>query len=90
VEVTIKELESGSPLGQMHVPKEAERVTRSVARSGLAYLLLVRLYGHDEALSQEGSLFKLKERIAEEVAQEAVTRTELIWQRQLKPYKHVA
>jgi hypothetical protein len=48
------------------------------------------LYGHDEALSKEWSLFKRKERVAEEVAQEAVTRTELKWQRKLKQYKHVA
>jgi len=86
----IKELKSGLHLGQMQVTKEAERVTRSVALSVLAYLLLVRLYGHDEALSKEWSLFKLKERVAEEVAQEAVTRTELKWQRKLKQYKHVA
>jgi hypothetical protein len=74
----------------MQVTKEAERVTRSVALSVLAYLLLVRLYGCDAALSQEWSLFKLKERFAEEVAQDAVTRTELKWQRKLKQYKHVA
>jgi Transposase DDE domain len=90
VEVTIKELKSGLHLGQMQVTKEAERVTRSVALSVLAYLLLVRLYGCDAALSQEWSLFKLKERFAEEVAQDAVTRTELKWQRKLKQYKHVA
>jgi len=46
----------------MQVTKEAERVTRSVALSVLAYLLLVRLYGHDEALCKEWSRFKLKER----------------------------
>ena len=90
IEVTIKELKSGLHLGQMQVTKEAERVTRSVNLSVLAYLLLVRLYGHDEALSKEWSLFKLKERFAEEVAQDAVTRTELKWQRKLKQYRHVA
>jgi hypothetical protein len=47
-----------------------------VALSVVAYLLLVRLYGCDAALSQEWSLFKLKEHFAEEVAQDAVTRTE--------------
>jgi hypothetical protein len=90
VEVTIKELKSGLHLGQMQVTKEAERVTRSVALSVVAYLLLVRLYGCDAALSQEWSLFKLKEHFAEEVAQDAVTRTELKWQRKLKQYQHVA
>ena len=38
----------------MQVTKEAERVTRSVALSVLAYLLLVRLYGYDEALCKDG------------------------------------
>jgi hypothetical protein len=90
VEVTIQELKSGVPLGQRPVTTEAERVTRSVALSVRASLLLVRLYGGDAALSQEWSLFKLKERFAEEVAQDAVTRTELKWQRKLKQYKHVA
>jgi hypothetical protein len=90
VEVTSKELKSGLHLGQMQVTKEAERVTRAVALLVLAYLLLVRLYGGDAALRQEWSLFKLKERFAEEVAQDAVTRTELKWQRKLKQYKHVA
>lgn len=90
IEVTIKELKSGLHLGQMQVTKEAERVTRSVALSVLADLLLVRWYGHDEALSQDWSLFKLKQRFAEEVAQDAVTRTELKWQRKLKQYRHVA
>jgi Transposase DDE domain len=90
IEVTIKELKSGLHLGQMQVTKEAERVTRSVALSVLAYLLLVRLYGDDEALSKEWSVFKLKERFAEEVAQDAVRRTELKWQRKLKQYRHVA
>ena len=33
-----------------------------MALSVLAYLLLVRLYGRDEALTKEWSLFKLKER----------------------------
>jgi hypothetical protein len=90
VEVTIQELKSGLHLGQMQVTKEAERVTRAVALSVMAYLLLVRLYGCDAVLSQEWSLFKLKERFAEGVAQDAVTRTELTWQRKLKQYQHVA
>jgi hypothetical protein len=77
VEVTIKELKSGLHLEQMQVTKEAERVTRSVAPSVVAHLLLVRLYACDAALSQEWSLFKLKERFAEEVAQDAVTPPEL-------------
>jgi hypothetical protein len=90
VELTIKELKSGLHLGEMQVTKDAERVTRSVVLSVLAYLLLVRLYGHDEALTKEWSLFKLKERFAEEVARAAVMRTELKWWRKLQQFKRVA
>jgi Transposase DDE domain len=90
VELTIKELKSGLHLGQMQVTKEAGRVGRSVALSVLAYLVLVRLYGRDAALSQEWSLFKLKERFIGEVAQDAVQRTELKWQRKWKQFKDVA
>jgi hypothetical protein len=90
VEVTIKELKSGLHLGQMQVTKEAERVTRSVALSVVASLLLVRLYGSNEALRKEWSLFKLKERLTEEVAQEQMARSALRWQRKLKKLKGVA
>jgi hypothetical protein len=90
VEVTIKELKSGLHLGQMQVTKEAERVTRSVALSVVASLLLVRLYGPDEALRKEWSLFKLKERFTEDVAQEHMARSALRWQRKLKKFKDVA
>jgi Transposase DDE domain len=90
VELTIKELKSGLHLGQMQVTKESERVGRSVVLSVLAYLLLVRLYGRDEAFKQEWSLFKLKERFISDVAQEAVTRTERKWQRKFKQFKGVA
>jgi hypothetical protein len=90
VERTIKELKSGLHLGQMQVTKEAERVRRSVALSVLASLLLVRLYGRDEALTQDWSLCKLKERCIGEAAQDAVGRTELKWQRKWKQCKDVA
>jgi Transposase DDE domain len=90
VEVTIKELKSGVHLGQMQVTKERGRVERSVVLSVLAYLLLVRLYGRDEALTKAWSLFKLKERFVGEVAQEAVACTERKWQRKLKQCKDVA
>jgi hypothetical protein len=90
IEVTIKELKSGLHLGQMQVTTEAARVTRSVALSVIASLLLVRLYGQDEALRKEWSLFKLKERFTEDVAQEHMHRSELRWQRKLKQLKGVA
>lgn len=88
--VTIKELKSGLHLGQRQVTKESERVGRSVALSVLASLLLVRLSGRDEALTQAWSLFKLKERFIGEVAQDAVRRTELKWQRKWRQCKDVA
>ena len=88
--VTFKELKSGLHLGDRQVTKDPERVARSVTWSVLASLLLVRLYGHDQGLSKEWSLLKLQERFAAEVAQEAVIRTALKWQRQLKRFKHVA
>ena len=90
VEITIKALKSGLHLGQMQVTKEAERVTRSVALSVVAYLLLVRLYGQNEALRKDWSLFKLKERFTEDVTQEHMRRSELRWQRKLKQLRDVA
>lgn len=90
MEVTSQALTRGWHWGQRHVTQEAARITRSVARSVLASRLLVRWYGHDEALCKEWSLCKRKERWAAEVAPDAVTRTELKWPRQRKPYTHVA
>jgi hypothetical protein len=90
VELTIKELKSGLHLGQMPGTKESERVRRSVVLSVLAYLLLVRLYGRNEAFSKEWSLFKLQERFIGEVAQDAVTRPERKWQRKFEQCKDVA
>ena len=90
VALTIKELKSGLHLGQMQVTKEAERVARSVALPVVAYLLLIRLYGHDALLAPEGSLFKLKARFTEDVVQEQVIRTERKWQRKLKQLRRVA
>src|SRR5262245_38938105 len=90
VELTIKELKSGLHLGQMQVTKEAERVRRSVVLAVLASLLLLRLDGRDEALMQDWSLFKRKERFIGEVAQDAVWRTERQWQRKWTQFKDVA
>jgi hypothetical protein len=90
VEGTIKELKSGLHLGQMQVTNDKERVTRSVSLSVLAYLLLVCLYGREEASTKTWSLFKLKERFIGEVAHEAVQRTERKWQRKFQQCKDVA
>jgi hypothetical protein len=74
----------------MQVTKEPKHVTRSIALTVLAYLLLVRLYGSAEAHAKEWSLFKFKEYFIGEVVQEAVIRTEQRWQRKLKQFKAVA
>ena len=88
--MTIKALKSGLHLGQMQVTKKGERVERSVVLAVLAYLLLVRLYSRDEALTQEWSLFKLKERFIGEVAHEVVRHTERKWQHKFQQCKDVA
>ena len=90
VEVTIKELKGGLHLGRMQVTREADRVARSVALSVCAYLLLVRLYGREEAMGQPWSLFRLKQRLHADLMQEQVDRTERKWQRKLKQYADAA
>jgi hypothetical protein len=90
MEVTIKELKSGLHLGQMQVTHDKERVTHSVALSVLGYLLLVRLYGQEEATTKAWRFFKLQERFIGELAHEAVQRTERKWQRKFQQCKDVA
>jgi Transposase DDE domain len=90
VEVTIKELKGGLHLGQMQVTRDADRVARSVALSVCAYLLLVRLYGRDEASGQPWRLFWLKQRFQAELMQEELDRTERKWKRKLKQYEDAA
>lgn len=83
VEVTIKELKSGLHLGRMQVTKDAARVSRSVALSVLAYLLVVRLYGKEAQSASESSLFRLKQRFVADVFQEHINRTERRWHAKL-------
>jgi Transposase DDE domain len=90
VELTIKELKSGLRLGQMQVTNDAARVARSVALPVCAYLLLVRLYGHDAAVRKPWSLFQLKQRFTADMVQQQVHRTEQKWLRKFKQYKRVA
>jgi hypothetical protein len=90
VEVTIKELKGGLHLGRMQVTRDAERVARSVALSVCAYLLLVRLYGREEAMGQPWSLFRLKQHFHADLMREQVDRTERKWQRKLKQYADAA
>jgi hypothetical protein len=88
--VTLKAWQSGWHRGQRQVTQASARVDRAVARSRLASLLLVRWYGHAEALRQAWSLFKRKDRFMGEVAQEAVPRTERQWQHKVKQFQNVA
>ena len=90
VELVIKELKSGLHLGQMQVTNDADRVARAVALPVCAYLLLVRLYGRDEAATKPWSLFQLKQRFTADILHEEVHRTETKWQRKLQQYKQVA
>jgi hypothetical protein len=90
VELTIKELKSGLHLGQMQVTRDADRVARSIALPVCAYLLLVRLYGREEASKKPWSLFQLKHWFTADMMHEEVYRTEQKWLRKFKQYKRVA
>jgi hypothetical protein len=90
VEVTIKELKGGLHLGQMQVTRDADRVARSVALSVCAYLLLVRLYGREDASGQPWSLFRLKQRFHADLMRDEIDRTERKWKRRLKQYQDAA
>ena len=90
VELTIKELKGGLHLGQMQVTKRAERVERAVVLPVLAYLLLVRLYGREESAGKGFSLLKLKQRFAEDVFAEQMSRTEQRWRKKLDKYRLAA
>ena len=58
----------------MQVTNDADRVARSVALPVCAYLLLVHLYGRDEACTKSWSLFQLKQRFTADTLQEQVHR----------------
>lgn len=90
IEVTIKELKSGLHLGRMQVTKDAARVSRSVALSVLAYLLVVRFYGKEAQTAGEYSLFRLKQRFMADVFQEHLSRHEAKWQRRIDKYRLAA
>ena len=87
VEVTFKELKSGLHLGQMQVTRRPERVVHALLLPVLAYLLLLRLYGRTLDPEQGASLFALKQRFAEEVAQEHLEHMERKWRRKLEQVK---
>jgi len=80
VELVIKELKGGLHLGRMQITQDADRVERSVILPVCAYLLLIHLYGREQASSQGWSLFQLKQRFTEEIVQDQVNRVEQKWQ----------
>jgi hypothetical protein len=81
IEVTITALKGGWQLGQMHVTRDADRVARSVALSVCASLVLVRLYGRDEASGQPWRLLRRTQRFHAELMREEIDRTERQWHR---------
>jgi hypothetical protein len=90
VELVFKELKSGLHLGRMQVTKEPGRVKRSLAMPVIAYLLVLRLYGHEEPRMKEFNLFRLKERFIEEVFEHEASRLEFRWKRKLDKLRPAA
>lgn len=90
VELVFKELKSGLHLGRMQVTKEPERVRRSLALPVIAYLLLLRMYGHEEPRMKEFNLFRLKERFIEDVHDHEARRLEFRWEQKLQKLRPAA
>jgi hypothetical protein len=94
VELTIKALKSGLHLGRMQVTNDVDRVTRSVVLPACAYLVLLHLYsgkdGSKDAPSQDGSLFRLKQRFTEDVMHDQGQRVEQQWRRKWNKLKEAA
>ena len=90
VELAFKELKSGLHLGRMQVTKEAGRVKRSLALPIIAYLLLLRLYGHEEPRMKAFNLFRLKERFIEDVSDHEARHLEFRWERKLQKLRPAA
>ena len=90
VELTIKELKGGLHLGRMQVTEDADRVERSIVLPVCAYLLLVYLYGQEEAPPKAWSLFQLKQRFTEVFMQDQMKRVEQKWGRKWGKIKEAA
>jgi hypothetical protein len=71
-----------------------DRVTRSVVLPVCASLVLLHVYsgkdGVKDTPSQDGSLFRLKQRFPEDVMQDQVQRVEQKWRRKWKKNKEAA
>ena len=68
-------------MGRMQVSQDAERVERSVVFPVCAYLLLIHLYGREQASSRGWSLFQLQQRFTEVLMQDQVNRVKQKWWR---------
>ena len=90
VELSIKELKGGLHLGRLQVSQDAERVERSVVLPLCAYLLLVHLYGRDQAANQGWSLFQRKQRFTEGLMKDQVNRVEQKWRQKYNEIKTAA
>jgi hypothetical protein len=90
MELTLKELKEGLHLGRMQVSQDAERVERSVVLPVCAYLLLLHLYGRDQAADKGRSRFQLTQRFTEARMQDQVHRVERTWQRKWNGIKDAA
>jgi hypothetical protein len=74
----------------MQVSQDAERVERSVVLPVCAYLLVVYLFGCEQAASKTWSLFQFKQQFTEELLQDQVQRVEQKWLRKWRKIKQVA
>jgi len=83
-------VERGLHLGRMQVSQDAARVERSVVLPVCAYLLLVHLYGPDQAADKDWSLFQDKQRLTEALMQDQVHRVEQKWRRKWNGIKDAA
>ena len=84
------DVKRGLHLGRMQVSQDAERVERSVVLPVYAYLLLLHLYGRDQAADKGWSPFQLKQRFTEALMQDQVNRVERKWQRKWNGIKEAA
>jgi hypothetical protein len=70
--------------------QDVERIERSVVLPVCAYLLLVHLYGREQAASKDWSLFQLKRRFTEAIMHDQVKRVEQKWLHKWCKIKQVA
>jgi hypothetical protein len=75
VELLVKELKGVVGMGQQQVPKQVDRVERSVAVAIMAYLLLLKLRAKDIPADRPWSAFRLQRAFAWEMVQAQCERS---------------